>query len=192
MGNMSAFTAAGLAEAPKAQRVVTLALSAWVPTYRDKPEGDAQVGLRIPSQAELESARAEAAAKAWRLHPNAEDADDRLDARNGVLMALVVARGTCQPDDLHAPYFAAMADDLVPCAWTPGTIEMLFERIDLLLIEESPIAPALDDDGVAVLAEALRIGSAWAGVDTATAQRARRLLRYCADILGLELPDPTP
>ena len=173
----------------KPARVVSLPLACWAATWDDRPPGDAMVGLRVPPEAELVQARAEAAQAAWRLHPLAEDEEGRIEAFNSAVMERVVAQGTTEPDDVRLAYFRGLdggyENDRAPRALTAAGIEYLYSAIDLLSIEQSPVGREASSAELARVADALRTGSAWATLDGADVARARRLLRHLADMMGL-------
>ena len=176
---------------PRPPRTVTLPASAWATTYPDRPAGDIEVGLRLYSEADAVQVRAAAAQRAWRDHPQESDEEERVLAGNGAVMALLVARAACKPDDARVPFFghATMggADDIVPLALTPKGVEFLFDHLNTLLLEESPSMPEADDEDLGWLAEALGggedAGDVWAGLDAIEERRARRLLGAAIDLL---------
>jgi hypothetical protein len=88
-------------------------------------------------------------------------------------------------NEVDAAYFGEYADDKVTEALTPAGIEFLYDAIDRLHIEESPIAPEATHAEVIALADALRTGAAWKGADGAVIARARRMLRHVRDLLNL-------
>jgi hypothetical protein len=149
------------------------------------------VGLRFYSEADAVQVRAAAAQRAWRDHPQPDDEEERVLAGNGALMAMLVARGTCQPDDAATPYFGnaliGPADDLVSLALTPKGIEFLFDALNSLLLEDSPSVPEAGDEDLAWLADVLGggedAGDPWAGLDAIETRRARRLLGAAIDLM---------
>lgn len=182
---MPAF-AAILAAAPgKPARVVTLPLACWHASWPDKPSGDAEVGLRIPAEADMVAARAEAARKAWHAHPEPGDEEGRLEAYNGHVMMLVVAHGITEPGDVATAYLGEMTVDQTPLAFTPGGIEYLYAALDLLSIEESVTGRETSRGEVVALVAALQSGALWAGLEAGTVARVRRLLAHLCDVCGV-------
>jgi hypothetical protein len=169
----------------KPPRTVWLPPNAWATTYRDRPSTDVEVGLRLYSGAEATRSRAAAAQKAWQLHPQESDVDERCAAGDDVLMAWLVALCTCKPDDIARPFFGGElgAEDIVPLALTPKGIEFLFDALDQLLLEESPTVPEADDEGLLWLGEVLTEGDPFAGLTEIEARRARRLLAGAIELL---------
>jgi hypothetical protein len=176
---------------PLPPRTVTLPASAWATSYPDRPLGDVEVGLRLYSEADAVQVRAAAAQRAWRDHPQESDEEERVLAGNGAVMALLVARAACKPDDARVPFFghATMggADDLVPLALTPKGIEFLFDHLNTLLLEESPSMPEADDEELGWLAEVLgggeEQGDVWAGLDAIEQRRARKLIGAAIEMM---------
>lgn len=169
--------------------VVTLAPSEWADTWEAKPDVHAPVGLRLISEGEAQRCRAEAARRAWGLHVEEADEEGRIDAYNGALMELAVARATCQPDDVAAPFFT-FPDDMVARAWTPETVERLFSELDALHIASGPSSVEVSREQGEALGRALASGEAWAGVGPEQARRARRLLAVVAGLLAVVADAP--
>ncbi len=161
-------------------RVVSLPASAWATTWKNRQTEPVKVGLRRYSEGDARAVSSAASTKACRLHPGDGEEDERVDAHNATLMALVVARSACDPDDFAISYFGrddgTGADDVVPMALTPEGIEFLYGEIDRMLVEESPIGAEATDDDLAWLAGALTKGEAWGSMSVAAVARARRLL----------------
>ena len=168
--------AADALEGRRPARVVTLPVSAWVPDYA--PREDVLVGLRIYSEAEAVEARAAAAGRAWKLHPQDADEEERVTAGNGALMAWLVARCATKPADRTVRFFGSAqggAEDVVPIALTPGGLEFLFGELEALVAAENPTAPEADDEDIIWLIERLN-NRALDGIGAVEVRRARRLL----------------
>lgn len=167
-------------------RVVMLDPSAWASTYSDRKTEPVRIGLRLYSEGAAVQARASAAQRAWKLHPQEADEDLRIEAYNATLMAWLVAHATCDPEDLTLPFFGTErggAEDIVPLALTPKAIEFLFEELDALVTEETPTSPEAVDEDLAWLADALRTGQAWGRLPAATTRHLRRLLSGVISIM---------
>jgi hypothetical protein len=170
---------------PLPARVVPLRVDHYADAWPDKPTSDAQVGLRLVSEADYQTARTEAARRAWESFPDEDlDEDERVDCYNDTLAAWIVARGTTQPDDASKPWMQ-MAHDNMQVALTPQGIHYLFDAIAVLHAERSPLSPEASDDDLVKLCEALQSGVAWSSVDGPNARRVRRLLRHAMDALAL-------
>lgn len=165
-------------ESHRPARVVRLPASAWNQDYAGAPREDAMVGLRIYSEAEAVQARAAAAGRAWRLHPQPTDEEERVAAGNSALMAWLVAQCATKPGDRRVRFFGSAqggAEDIVPLALTSGGLEFLFGELETLVASESPTAAEADDDEIAWLVEQLQEG-ALDRLAAVEARRARRLL----------------
>ena len=184
---MGTFRAAVVARTNKPARVVSLPASAWAHPP-DDATGDVQMGLRPYSEADAIRVRAEAAGRAWRQHPQHEDADARIDAFNGILMALLVAQCCCSSVDATIGYFGredgAGAEEHAQRKLTPGGIEFLFGELDALMTEDSPIAPMAGDSDLAWLSTALADGKVWGAMSAGDVRRVRRMLMRAITDMG--------
>lgn len=170
---------------PEPAIVVAVEPGHFADTWPDKPAAPALVGLRLVSEADLQTARAEAAKRAWAHFPDEDlDEDERVDCFNDALAAWVIARAATQPDDATKPWLD-MAHDNVQLALTSGGIAFLFDQIMALHTERSPLSPEASDADLVRLTAALTSGEAWAGATGQTARHARRLMRRAMDLLGV-------
>ena len=166
-----------LARASAPPHVVTLPAEAWATTWKTRPDGPVRIGLRRHSEGDARAVSAAAAQKAWLLHPADEQSEERIEAYNAGVLARMVGRVACDPDDVSIPYWE-MADDAVPAALTPGGIEFLYGEIDRFHVEDSPTAHEAGDDELAWLAGALATGDVWRSMAVDDVARARRMLAY--------------
>jgi hypothetical protein len=182
---MATFRALREAAGPKPAEVVELRPEHFADTWPGKPTEAVRVGLRIVSEANLQTGRAEAARQAWERFPDEElDEEERVDAFNDALMAWVVAKATTQPDNAAVPWLE-MAQDNLPIALSSGGLRELWYRVEALTVERSPLSPEATDDDLVKLVEALQSGAAWTSADGPAARRARRLLRRAMHELAL-------
>lgn len=166
-------------------RCVVLAPSAFADDYADKPTTEVAIGLRLLSQAKIQTARAEAARRAVELHR--DDLEGQLEAYNDVLMTLAVAYAACDPNNAAQEYFS-LAEDTVPIALTPEGIRHVWHAIEKMHIEESPLSVvATDEDIRALFGRLAAVG--FDGVAKATEKRVRTLLAFCLSDLGGALPE---
>jgi len=168
-------------------RVVLLPAAAWNRDYPGAPGVAVEVGLRLYSEAEAVQARAAAAQRAWRLHPQAEDEQERVLAGNGALMAWLLARCATKPGDRRIPFFGGPqggAEDVVSIALTPAGVEHLYEELDRTIAAERPTSPEASDQDIERLVAALRAG-ALGRLSVLDARRARRALAAAIDWLRL-------
>lgn len=180
---MTAFRALQAA-ASKPAEVVELQPGHFADTWPDKPKGPVSVGLRLVSEADFQTARAEASRRAWQTFPDEDlDVEERVDCFNDNLAAWVVARATTQPDNASAPWME-LAHDNLQFALTTGGLRFLFDRVVALTIERSPLSPEITDAEMGRLCGALKSGVLLTGAG-AEVRLARRLLRRVMDHLGI-------
>lgn len=117
-------------------RVVVLPKGAFAPTWTDRPDGDARVGLRLLSENDVREAHVKALGYARR---SAEHPADGEGLYNDHLVRLAVARAATSPDDAREPYFGNMAEDTVALALTRDGMLRLYEELVLHTNEQSPL-----------------------------------------------------
>lgn len=170
---------------PEPAIVIAIEPGHFADTWPDKPSAPVMVGLRLVSEADYQTARAEAAKRAWAHFPDEDlDEDERVDCFNDALAAWVIARATTRPDDATKSWLD-MAHDNVQLALTTGGIRYVFDQITALLVERSPLSPEATDAEIGRLTEALTSGAAWSSAGGTTARHARRLLRRAMDLLSI-------
>jgi hypothetical protein len=152
--------------------------------YEGKPVSKITVGLRVPSESEvrgIESAATKEAAQAD------GDFDQKLEAYNRALFTFYVARGLCNPHDVTAPHpLFELPEDMIPLALTPRSIRRLFDEIELLHVEQSPIFLEATPEEVSELADRLAEPEAFDAVPRPQRLRALRYLRFVLDTLRAE------
>ena len=182
---MSAF--AEIEQAAKTRKplgIVVLSPSLFSDDWADKPDADVCIGLRSLSGVDVETARGEAAVRAWELHPNEADDEVRIEAYNDALLTCLVARGTCDPNEAAGPceLWGGMAEEGVRERMTVEGIGHVYDELERVVLEHSPLRTQLDDDGIgdlsAVALEKLQT------LDAVKAQRIRRLLGFVMEELG--------
>lgn len=171
-------------EKQKPGRTVELQPGAFAETSPGRPPIAVVVGLRRLSQSDVDSARSEAEKRADQLHPEGSGSDLWIEAYNDALRAFAVARGTCMPHDVAMPMWE-QAEDTVQERLTAPTIAYLFDEIDRMTIEASPIRPEIAESDAARLASALVDGEAWAKLDAGEARSLRRVLGVVAERMGI-------
>lgn len=184
---MGAFSAVVAARPKQALRVVELPPSAYADGWGSKPSAPVRVGLRLISDAEIQTARGEAVRAAMTLHPHADAAQasqdpNWIDAFNDALMRWAVARATCVPEDISKPFFP-VAEDTVKEALTSQGIKALFEALELLVVEQSPLSPEATDEDLGDLVQVLQHGAALTKMPPGEARALRRLLGHALERL---------
>ena len=167
------------------QCVVEIPVASWSTTWVNRPSEPVKVGLRLISEADASSARAEAAKKALRYHPSEDDEDGRVEAYNGALMVAALGCAICDPDDVNASFLEWTSPTAqLAVSMTPTGIDLLYGHLDMFTMAESPSLPEATDEDVAEMATALLDGSAWKGMTGANAHRVKRLLAVCHGLMA--------
>lgn len=157
---------------------VTIPLSAYADTWRQRPAAPAKVGLRQLAERDYESGAKEAMEEAYKAFPT--DADRREEHFVNALMRWVIARGTCAADDIAKPAWSSH-DEYVAGAFTPDGIKLLFQAVEDHKITASCLGREIDAAGFAALA---RIAGAPLAVDRMLRQLTPREKRRLAHCLG--------
>lgn len=152
-----------------------------------RPVHEMAVGIRLISQRQVETARAEAAKYAIEMHDKPDDSAGRQLSYEDRLMVWIGAQSACDPNDRAKTQFTP---DELPERLTPEGLRFLFDNYEALSIELSPLWRPIDDAGVARLARAVERG-ALGRLEHARALRARKLLAFVLAELE-EAPTVTP
>lgn len=178
--------------------VVVVPPEAFASAWSERPDEDVTLGLRLVPDADLEDARIEALRRAERLFPNHSSTDEHTQcfvaSFQDTLMRWIIARGTCDPNNVHKPWYAwadATEDIVVEQALTDHGAQLIFDAWERMRIEVNiGLAPASDDD-LALLPELLARLPRMAELSQSRALRIRRLLRYVLeDLESVEGPTP--
>ena len=170
-------------------KTVLLEPDAFAPAWGHRPKNAVAVGLQNLSDDDETTARSEAEKTTNRLgHENREN---RIDAFNDSLMAELVARSVCDPNDVRNEQAnLPMPEDHLRTALTPAGIRYLYDEIERLKIESSPLHPEATDDQLSELVEALSADDILATLGPVREKRVRRYLLFCLDeIRGEVLPE---
>lgn len=180
--------------------VIVVPPEAFASTWSDRPDEDVTIGLRFVPDAQLEDARVEAYRRAERLFPkheaNAEANQLFIATFQDTLLRWIIARGTCDPNNVHKPWYAwsaAPEDIVVEQALTDQGAQLIFDAWERMrLAANIGLAVATDAD-LALLPELLTRLPAMAEVSRTRALRLRRLLRFVLEELeSVEVSSPTP
>jgi hypothetical protein len=158
-----------------------------------RPTGAFDVGLRVPSEqeylnasAEAEAAQAEAIAKALK-DPECSDARAEelgVRAHNQKLVTFCVARGVCNQHNVMLPHpYFELPDDEIPLALKSKAIERIFDEIERLAIDQSPVFPEATELELLELAELLATDDPFENVPSVKRSRCRRYLKLVLDSL---------
>lgn len=160
----------------KPPKVVELPLSAWADGREDKPAAPIPIGLRLPSEDDVQRARDEAS-KAIEEFASRGDTDDRVSAYNDALVRELVASSACQAADVTKPFFEMASLD-VRRRLTPDGVKRLYQEIEALRTGCDPAMPELDPEGLAHLT-AMLDRDVWKDhLPYEEAKRIRRLLEH--------------
>lgn len=156
--------------------------------FPNRPTEPVAVGLRLVSQTDLQTARAQARETASQAIPDVKlddpnDIQAWTDAYNDRLMSYIVSQATCDANDVLEPWsFVRMApEDLVPLYLTADGIKLIFDKWEQVKISLDPTQREATDDEVDNLLDTLRERED--GLSFVRRARIRRLLAYVHDEL---------
>jgi hypothetical protein len=168
-------------------RHVTLSPNAFASDWSERPETDVAIGLRFVSVEDVETAQNIAVKRArdW-IAPEGRVLDKRSfdEVRNDQLISILVARASCDPNDVGVPYFGAVADEVIRQRLTVTGIRRLWDEMCAMHVTCGVGMPQADDDEVKMLAAILARGSALEKAEPGVAHEIRRLAAYALEHLG--------
>lgn len=166
------------APAPKTTR---LEPGDFASDWHNRPAIAFEIGLRIPSEDDVQIARTGADQELAAL--DLSDNENAIDAWNDLLMARAVARCLCNPLNVReASPILPLAEDTISQALTSRAIRRLFDEIERLTVEQSPLAPEATDEELVTLADAILSGEPLS-LASADERAFRRFAHYCLDFL---------
>lgn len=172
-------------EAVPPPRVVVMPVSGFAPSWGMRPECDCRIGIRLPSQEDTETIEVEAMKDMREAYASGEDA--AVLAYNQSKLLNLVAMCICSPEDVTLPHELFPAPNAtLPSALTPKAIRRLFDEIERLQIDTSPIFLEATDEEVATLRELLgtsRLGNLSTS-DPVNHSRIRRYVAFCLELLS--------
>lgn len=146
-----------------------------------KPVASVELGLRIPAEQDIFNAQVEAERAAEGREPGEADL-----VRRSKLVVFAVARGICSPHDVSAPHpFFELPEDEVPAALKSTTIQRIYDEIERLVVEQSPIFAEATDAECLELSDRL-LDTPTAHLDPIRAGQARRYLLFALELLRNE------
>jgi len=167
-----------------AAAVVTVKPSDWASGYKERPLVNVRLGLRLLGDADLTYALA--------IAKEMDERDPSNTKRN--LMTATVATALCNPDDASVAHEAfAAPDELIRLALRPETIQALWDELERVMVETSPIREPATDESITVLMAAISEGALdnLSELDPARETRIRRYLQFCLDELIDAAEEPT-
>lgn len=162
-------------------RVVTLPLTAWSETTKDRPAAPIDVGLRLPSELDIRRANQEGAEREEALGPSA-DPDDRTREFNSGVMVSMIAACTSLAVDASLPFFESYLE--AEMRLSPDGVRLLWQELELLQISSSPALPELTDEGMSHLWAMWERGEALAIMPPEEAKKVRRALEWARQQLA--------
>jgi hypothetical protein len=176
-----------------APRTFKLLPEYFAETWGNRPVAAFDVGLRVPGEhdyrcalAEAEKAAAEAREAAEKdplLAPRAEQL--AIAAYNSRLILFCVARGICSQHDVAQPHpYFELAEDEIPLALKGEAIKRIFDEIERLAVDQSPVFAEATPEDLRTLSEWLATDDPFAGVDRVQRGRCLRYLRLVLDTLN--------
>lgn len=159
-------------------RTLTLPASIFASDWGARPKDSIAVGLRSLSEGDLQTSTSEATKFALGVHP--EGGEAFVDAYNDALIRWALARGLCDPNDVHGPcpVLPLPDEEAVRCAFTKAGARWIFDELERLQIETSPIYPEADEDDIRALGDFLSRDEPLWPLEGLRERRARRLLRF--------------
>jgi hypothetical protein len=170
-------------------KTVVVEPEAFAPNWGHRPKTAVAVGLQNLSDDDETTARSEAEKFTNRL--GHEDRENWIDAFNDALMAELVARSVCDPNDVRNEQAnLPLPEDHLRAALTPAGIRYLYDELERLKVESSPLHPEATDAELTELVEALAADDILSTLDPVAEKRVRRFLLFCLDeIRGEVVPE---
>lgn len=154
-----------------AARTERLEPSAFLEEAEGKPVSSIVVGLRTPNDEDYSKALA-------------------CDDDHAALLA-IVSVGICDPNDCRRAHPSFPFPDIqIPKQLKPFTIRYLFDQIELLHLETSPLVPLATDEELFGLGLMLECGDKIAELQERSATSANRVRRLASAILQALDADP--
>jgi hypothetical protein len=155
--------------------VVTIRDEDWASTFQDKPVVPIKIGIRLLSLEDQETIRAIARQAAVDSVSGTSDAESAIQT---AMLIATVSCAICSPSDSrHCHEFFDCPNDKLPIALREETIKRLFDEVERLAIETSPIFCEANDDEVDEVAELL-VGGELTRLEAIDPLRASRVRRY--------------
>ena len=173
--------AAELAEARMPPDAITVPVAAWSPEWEERPKDDVCLGLRPVPPRDLEDARKAAADAATTLFPRAIEGEPFFslwaDHYHDMLLRSIVARGTCDPNDVTEPWsgWHEDPDDLARMHLTTSGAQLIFDAWERMRLAHDVTTPPATDEDVEEMADLL---PELDRLERGRAMRVRRLLAF--------------
>jgi hypothetical protein len=157
------------------RKVITIRDEDWASTFQDKPVVPIKVGIRLLSLEDQETIRTVARQAAAEVTTGTSDAESSVHT---AMLVAAVSCAICSPNDSRRGHeFFDCPNDKLPIALREETLKRLFDEVERLAIETSPIFSEATDDDVDEVAELLLSG-ALESLDESDPAKAKRVRRY--------------
>lgn len=175
------------AEPRKAPAIVPVDPSHFADTCDRRPDATVLLGLRRINEKTVEIARANASEEAWEQIANVLDYAKREDAYLDATMCWMVSAALCLVEDARTAYLRGGVDEL-RTTFTPEGIRFLYQHLEKLHLERSPVVTEIAVDGVGDLVSRLTKDPALESTNLSgpRARCLRRLLGFVLDELAGE------
>lgn len=185
---MPAWSNVAAAKSSKPPRTITLEPSAFATSWHRRPTSAVSVGIRTIPMLDIADARSAAAQEALERH-TADGDVLAVDAYHDALVAWIVSRCTCDPDDVHLELslWDGMPQDSAKEGLTPAGMRTIFDAYERLTIEQDPSQVEATDDEIVRLPDVY--AAAVAHLQGDRLARVRRLVRFVLDELESVTPD---
>lgn len=166
----------------KPPRTFTLLPEHYADTWGGRrPVASVEIGLRVPAERDIFNAQVEAGRAAEGREP-----DEAEIFRRSKLLCFVVARCICSPHDVSEPHpFFELPEDEVPAALKSTTIQRIYDEVERLVVEQSPIFGEASDAECLELSDRL-LDTPTAHLSPIKAGQARRYLLFALELLRNE------
>ncbi len=183
---MSAFSQIELSRPPGD---VVVPPEAWASTWTDRPVEPVCVGLRFVAEGDLQDARVEAFRRASRLYPDHEKTARGAELweqtfKDG-LVRWVVARGTCDANDVNSPWegWQAAPEDMALEVLSDLGAQLIFDAWERMRVAADIGLVAASDEELLLLPDLVRRLPSLERLSPARALRVRRFLRFAMEEL---------
>lgn len=183
----------GAATKRPAPRTFKLRPEHFAESWGRRPAAAFDIGLRVPGEqdyrnanAEAEKAQDEAVEHAARNNLSQDrQREAGIKAFNTRLIDFCVARGVCNQHNVVAPHpYFELADDEIPLALTSKAIGRIFDEIERLAVDQSPIFLEATSDELLRLATWLSTDDPFSEMDPTKRGRCLRYLKLVLDTLN--------
>ena len=149
----------------------------WASSFKERPVEPVKLGIRLLSDSDLTYAQSIAREMTERYKM----------PETRALVTAAVSIAICNPANASLAHDAFQSsDEDVIAKLRPETIQAIYDALELLMLETSPLFPEATDEEIVALVETLEEDGIEAIDSLPDAKRARirRLLRFCLDELN--------